>query len=739
MKSFKLMVVILLSLTITTAQSQGVDDPLLINNLEDLNAFRDAVNLTTTSYQGVSSTTGFEGVYFKITADIDMSSINNWEPIGTPIFCFYGNLDGDNHVISNIRIVYPTMDAIGFFRYCMAGSVENLHFEGGTIQGSNEVGTICGNAMYTQFNNCSSTANVIGTDEVGQLLGRAFDCAVSNCTNLHDISGNEDVGGICGSGSSTSFQSCVNRGNVSGTVNVGGICGNHSMFQNMGNIVNCKNYGNIDVQEDMYGNSEGGGIIGRGSQSILNNCINFGNVFGTGYSVGGMAGRLTGTCENCINMGRIQGGESVYGIANEADAYRCINGGPIIGEGFRTAGITNSNIAYACVNTGDIYGSYDVGGIISSNLSESNHYYDCINAGNVFGSGEDVGAICGLLSFMGYNVENCYWDKQMCNTLYGIGHQESSEGTEPRLTTELTGFALQSAFNAADWVFTEGLYPYPAGFNNPEIARLAVSPIFLHHSITDFEKSQLILSDFDLTIVDNNQWTSVANKVAISGNHATLIGTGYDTLCVSNNEGITKQIPVIVNPLGTILNPLTIDNEQDLCDLSQAVNNFTSGSYKGVLNKNDGYKNTYFALTADLDMKSYEMAPIGIFNFPFRGNFNGKNHTINNLTIHQSGTHVALFGALEYGVIDSLNMMNVDISGESWVASIAGYADESMIRNCHAFGNIHGNNNFTGGICGQIYEESTIFHCTFGGVVDGFRYAGGITAGSNDSWIKRCI
>lgn len=75
--------------------SGSIDSPYLIEDAEDLNAIRN--NL---------------GAYYKLIQDIDMKGTrfeNNW----TPIERFTGSLDGDNHVIRNLKIVHQGSGSIG--------------------------------------------------------------------------------------------------------------------------------------------------------------------------------------------------------------------------------------------------------------------------------------------------------------------------------------------------------------------------------------------------------------------------------------------------------------------------------------------------------------------------------------------------------------------------------------------------------------------------------------------------
>lgn len=71
------------------------DDPYLISTVEQLVEMRDGIN----SKHGTEK-------YYKLTSDIDLSVIDNWEPIGGAYSEneFRGVFDGDGHEIKNMTI-----------------------------------------------------------------------------------------------------------------------------------------------------------------------------------------------------------------------------------------------------------------------------------------------------------------------------------------------------------------------------------------------------------------------------------------------------------------------------------------------------------------------------------------------------------------------------------------------------------------------------------------------------------
>lgn len=85
-----------------------------------------------------------------LTADIDMSGIAAYQPIGTPDQPFTGNFDGNGYTVSDLTID-GTGDYQGLFGV-NAGVIRNVTLEATSISGSNHVGGIAGSNRGTILN-----------------------------------------------------------------------------------------------------------------------------------------------------------------------------------------------------------------------------------------------------------------------------------------------------------------------------------------------------------------------------------------------------------------------------------------------------------------------------------------------------------------------------------------------------------------------------------------------------------
>lgn len=264
------------------------EDPYKIEYAEDLAYLANSVN-SNASYNSAKK-------YYQVITNIDLGG-NNWTPIGTLSATiknsFKGNFDGGNLIIDGLKIEQSLPD-IGLFGYTNGAKVSNINLR-----------------------NVDIKSNATGPSYTAALIGRALKSTISNITLEGNINANGKlVGGIIGGnhGSATStddmistISNCINKMNVTSTDDeVGGIIGGNQ-YVNVIHINDCINKGNI-VGKNMVG-----GIIGivrfdgkTKTQSILDNCSNYGNITVTRtMRCGGIAGYNIGiinrakVLENC--------------------------------------------------------------------------------------------------------------------------------------------------------------------------------------------------------------------------------------------------------------------------------------------------------------------------------------------------------------------------------------------------------------------------------------------------------
>jgi hypothetical protein len=214
--------------------------------------------------QEVNKGTSYQGVYFKLTADIDLAG-KEWTPIGSST-AFQGIFDGcisetdgvcsGTHTISNLNINLPEQENVGLFGYVQSPAVvKNLTIE---------------------------NVNVVGKKQVGALAGEKFTSVLDNCHIKGDIviTGNYKVGGLCGDGY-TSITNCSVVGNDKNTSKITGIAieGNNTEGDCVGGLIGyrgeetCETRGCSVKNVTITGTRKVGGLFGYGfCKNKIENC-----------------------------------------------------------------------------------------------------------------------------------------------------------------------------------------------------------------------------------------------------------------------------------------------------------------------------------------------------------------------------------------------------------------------------------------------------------------------------------
>ncbi len=212
------------------------EDPFRIKTLDDLILFRDSVNAGKTKYNA-------PGVYVALTADIDLSSVDNWVPIGTFDYSFDGNFNGNGKVIKNLKMSDNTAASgyayLGFFGVTANNVVENFVIENVTISSKGQiVAAAIAYPYYTTVRDimvCGDIAIEGGNYTAGVL---AYTRLCENASNL-TVSGNagsyiigaKTVGGVIAdiqmnNGLTANYSNfCVSGVTITGEMHVGGVAG----------------------------------------------------------------------------------------------------------------------------------------------------------------------------------------------------------------------------------------------------------------------------------------------------------------------------------------------------------------------------------------------------------------------------------------------------------------------------------------------------------------------------------
>ncbi len=245
--------------TVTTSTSYVYTPPadIHISNEIEFEYFRDEVN------EGKS----YKGATVYLDADLDLSEITDWVPIGNKDSIseqrpFSGTFDGQGHYIKGLSVSGNSGLYHGLFGYILGGTVKDL-------------------AVYD--------ASVIGTDGyIGGIVGRSDAGVVNGCEYYGDVEArggmsSSYVGGIVGYNANAEIDSILTTATVTNCCNIGSVKSyggaNESSFaggiagnNDSGSITYCYHYTGA-VTPDGYGTATkyGGGIVGNTKGGTVSN------------------------------------------------------------------------------------------------------------------------------------------------------------------------------------------------------------------------------------------------------------------------------------------------------------------------------------------------------------------------------------------------------------------------------------------------------------------------------------
>ena len=252
----------------------------------------------------------FVSAHYVMTDDVNLSAYGNWTPIGTEDKPFRGVFDGQNHVVTGLKIDRAGEGYQGLFGYVSGldnehkAQLKNIVVQDAQIRARAEVGAVVG--RYGQFTkgfvepleNCAmiggtiqgTTGSLGQSSFVGGIVGRAYG-EIQRCYATGSIIALDsaiDYGGIVGESYKRAVNDCYSAVNLSGTAKY---------------------------------TYDFGGIVGKCSGTVTN-CYATGDVIGTGEytgTFGGVVGCALGDVSNCYATGIVKGEFSIGGVVGQTD------------------------------------------------------------------------------------------------------------------------------------------------------------------------------------------------------------------------------------------------------------------------------------------------------------------------------------------------------------------------------------------------------------------------------------
>ena len=683
--------------------------------------------------QSVSDGEPYKGKFFKVTQNIDMSSLTiSWIPVGDVSATFEGTFDGDGKTISNLKVDRKGFNYGGLFGFLGSSAVvKNLKLTDVSVAGSGE-----GNGAVAGYNK-----------------GLIENCSVDGVVNT---TGNI-TGGIVGASEGT-LKDCSFSGSVAGCGSVGGLAGN-----SYGKIVSCHAIGSVTLSGLVTTlDTDAGGLVGEAystktAESEISDSY-FAGVLadekGLGYT-GGLVGLCVNTkIDRCFNTG----------IINAATGSSDTGSGGLVGYGSSLV-VNDSFNSGTIMRSGNTEGAGGLAGYLSVIYSHNpgasepvvenaSQFNNCYNSGMVSSSSVKVDKGLYGHTFESYGInpapdmfKNCWFDTQM----NGLKNQQFGKPT-----SFFTSGQLPEGFDSQTWKAEAGYYPVLLSSENAVPTAVAKSSLQLSNgeTIKKVKSESTLNAPAGVTwklyssegYVDETPGLKISgNKVSVKDQYSTelLVAMASDGSAMKAYQ--LAAVPKVFDGDGTAESPYLIKDKADFIKLHEAVQ--THGQ---------AHEDDFFKMTNDIDFAlADDFQGVGGKNGknPFEGTFDGDGHYIHNLKIHAAtyddkGKADFELGSYYYAglfnvcgpasVIKNVNIA-ADCSFDFWAQSapIAGYTN-GRIENCRNYADVNGVYTQFAGIAGVADSTAVISRCyNAGNIVAGSYIAGGIV-GMNLGLIELC-
>lgn len=251
-----------------------------------------------TLYKPISTVAEWKKIPSGTTENYKLVSDLDFENTSATRTYFYGILDGQNHVIRNVKgSIFNNINNSAIIKNLNIENttwsivnnsnsieIDNVHVKNQTVTlSSGDFGGIVASASYTKINNSSVTNLKIRTTDdadigyVGGITGGIQYTYVENCYTQNidiDVRNASKVFAIGGIVSADTNHGYINNSYSTGVIktrfpNTGGIVGSFS--SNVSNVIS-----KVDIYTD---NSKAAGIIGNTSGNLASNTISLGNLY----------------------------------------------------------------------------------------------------------------------------------------------------------------------------------------------------------------------------------------------------------------------------------------------------------------------------------------------------------------------------------------------------------------------------------------------------------------------------
>ena len=253
----------------------------------------------------------FVSAHYVLTDDVNLSAYGNWTPIGTINQPFAGVFDGQNHVVTGLKIDRSQGVYQGLFG-CVNSQDANRKAQVKNV--------IVKDAQIRTKNTSGAVVGLYGDGGWGSQMEPLENCAmvggsIEGCVDRAGYDQAAYIGGVVGR-SNADVRFCYSTGTVivpQSAYDIGGVAGWVD-----GNVQSCYAAGSMDIfPYSRYQIFDIGGLAG-GVDDDVSDCYSTVDVVGLGdntFTFGGVAGTVVGSVTRCFATGNVQAWMNVGGVA----------------------------------------------------------------------------------------------------------------------------------------------------------------------------------------------------------------------------------------------------------------------------------------------------------------------------------------------------------------------------------------------------------------------------------------
>ena len=628
---------------------------------------------------------------YKLVNDIDVSTINNFIPLGDGDTPFDGIFDGGGFTISNLTISSDsnnlglfgsnsgiikdvTLDNVditgnenvGAIVGANGGTIENVSVENVDITGDTNIGGFVGfddNGTYSGNSYCPKNSELpaVGNASIPEINTYNANCEfifISNVGELQAINNNLNGGYILINdidASSINFTPIGDNSNpFTGVFAGSGFTISNLTISSDSNNIGLFGYNEGTIQNftlenvDITGNENVGGLVGYNTGTI-DNVTSFGIVIGNS-DIGGFIGFNSGTIKNSTSFASVgDSGTNVGGFigSDNSESYTnnrwCNPAG--IDDPLQTVGDDTGDIEgieqYICISTADELQA------INSNLNEGYiliNDVDATSISNFTPIGDLNSLFTGVFAGSGFTIRNLTIN--LSTTEY-VGLFGANSGTIENVTLEDVDITANK--------YIGGLVGY----------------------------------NYNGTIENSSSSGSVKGT---NKNIGGLVGYNTGTIENSSSSGSVEGINMVGGLVGNNTVIGTIENSSFSGNVSSS--SASSNQVGGLIGKNDGM----------IEDSTSDGNVSGVFNV---GGFVGDNDNTGIISNSSSSGNVSysLSGAGGFvgnnkGTISNSSSSG-DAKGDTQIGGFVGFNDnKATIDTSSSFGSVEANGSFAGGFAG---------------------------------------